>query len=137
VTEAIDRSDPTFQQVQACAALALDKKATEPVILAVSKLTSFADFFLIASAPSERQVAAIGAHIEDTMRNAGLRPLSVEGKSSGAWVLLDFGDFVVHLFHDAAREYYDLEGFWADAPRVEINEAEGLAWAKQAEKKSA
>lgn len=135
VTQTIDKNDPIFQQVQACAALALDKKATDPVVLAVADLTSFADFFLIASAPSERQVAAIASHIEDTMRKAGVRPLSVEGKSTGAWVLLDFGDFVVHLFHDSAREYYDLEGFWADAERVEIDEDEGLAFVKQAEQK--
>ena len=127
-----DKAD-TLVLAQAAAALALDKKAEGVVVLDVEKLTSFADYFIIASAPSERQVSAIAAHIEDTMRKGGHRPLGSEGRENGNWVLLDFGDLVVHLFLDTARDYYDLDGFWADAPRVDIDEEAGLATAKELE----
>ena len=103
---------------QKCAAAADDKKASDIVVLDVAKLTSFADYFVICSAPSERQVGAIVHNIEDVMREHGVRPLGVEGMETCSWVLLDFGDVIVHCFTDAAREYYDLEGFWIDAPKV-------------------
>lgn len=127
-------TDPrAFELAQAAAALALDKKAEDVVILAVDRLTSFADYFVIASAGSERQVTAVAAHVEDTLRKAGLRPLGIEGKETGHWVLLDYGDFVVHLFLDTARSYYDLDGFWSDAPRLPVDEAAGLATVKALE----
>lgn len=121
----------TLSLVQAACALALDKKAEDVVILDVEKLTSFADYFVIASAPSERQVSAIAGHIDDTLRKAGARPLGSEGRETGSWVLLDYGDFVVHLFLDTARSYYDLDGFWADAPRETVDEDGGLALVKE------
>lgn len=111
---------------QAAAALCLDKKATDPVILHVEKLTSYTDFFVVASAPSERQVAAVASHVEEQLKKAGFRTLGVEGKSTGNWVLLDYGDFVIHVFLDDARSYYDIEGFWSDAPRIAVDEKFGL-----------
>ena len=125
--------EKTLELVQAAAALALDKKAEDVVILKVDRVTSFADYFVIASANSERQVAAIASHIEDTMRRGGHKPIGVEGKDSGNWVLVDFGDFVVHLFLDTAREYYDLDGFWTDAENVEVDEPAGMATVKAIE----
>jgi ribosome-associated protein len=132
-TELTPQLEKTLELVQAAAALALDKKAEDVVILKVDRVTSFADFFVIASANSERQVAAVASHIEDTMRKGGHKPLGVEGKDTGNWVLLDSGDFVCHLFLDSAREYYDLDGFWTDAERIDVDEAGGLATVKAIE----
>jgi ribosome-associated protein len=103
-----------------CALSASDKKASDIVILDIGKLTSFADYFVICSAPSERQVKAIIANVENELKKHKIRPLSVEGQESCSWVLLDFGDVIFHCFTDSAREYYDLEGFWIDADRIEF-----------------
>jgi len=111
---------------QAAAALCLEKKATDPAILHVEKLTSYTDFFVVCSAPSERQVAAVASHVEEGLKKAGFRTMGVEGKTGGNWVLLDYGDFVIHVFLDDARAYYDIEGFWSDAPRVAVDEKFGL-----------
>ena len=102
------------------ALLALDKKANEVVILDVRGKTSYADYFLIASGDSERQVAAITEHIETQLRNDGVRPLGIEGQERCQWVLLDFGGVVVHLFYDEVRAFYDLEGLWTDVPRERV-----------------
>lgn len=110
---------------QTAAFLALEKKAEEVVILDVGKLTSYADYFVICSADNERQVSAIARNIDDEMRRAGKRPLSVEGVEQSNWILLDFGSLIVHVFLDEARSYYDLEGFWADAPRLKPDEKLG------------
>lgn len=111
---------PGFDVAQKCAALALDKKAEGVLILDVSKLTSFADLFVICSAPSERQVQAIARYVDDEMRAMGNRPLGLEGMDEGHWVLTDYNDVIFHVFLDSARHYYDLEGFWADAPRLAL-----------------
>lgn len=103
-----------------CAKAAEDKKATDIIILEVSALTSFTDYFVICSAPSERQVQAIVRNVQDTLRESQIRPLGVEGMESSAWVLLDYGDVVFHCFTDAAREYYKLEGFWTEAVRIDF-----------------
>ncbi|MBP8805696.1 MAG: ribosome silencing factor [Kofleriaceae bacterium] len=100
--------------------LALDKKAVEPMLLDVRGLCTYASYQLVVSGRSERQVDAISEGIVVGMRDAGVRALSTEGKRSGQWALLDFGDLIVHVFHHPAREHYDLEGLWIDAPRVPI-----------------
>ncbi|MCA9508671.1 MAG: ribosome silencing factor [Myxococcales bacterium] len=110
----------TLAFARKCALAADDKKASDIRIIDVSKLTSFADYFVICSAPSERQVQAIIGNVEDTMRKDGFKPLGVEGLETSSWVLIDFGDVIFHCFTDAAREYYDLEGFWIDAPKIDI-----------------
>src|SRR6185369_10109979 len=74
-------------------------------------------------AASARQVQAISNAIEETLRTSGKRPLHIEGYSSAEWILLDYGDFIVHVFSPASRRFYDLERLWRDAPRVEIKEA--------------
>ena len=106
---------------QAIALLALDKKAEDVVILKVTDLTSYADCFVLASAPSERQVQAIARHVDDEMRKAGKAPVGTEGLEQGHWVLVDLGAAVLHVFLASARQYYDLEGFWSDAKRVPID----------------
>jgi ribosome-associated protein len=101
--------------------LALDKKALEPVLLDVRQLCSFCNYQLVISGRSDRQVDAISDAIELGLKDEGMRPISTEGARSGQWALLDYGDFVVHVFLHAAREHYDLEGLWNDAPRVPID----------------
>ena len=104
----------------AALALALDKKALEPVLLDVRSLCSYCNYQLVVSGRSDRQVEAISEAIVVGLREDGIRPIGTEGKRSGQWALLDFGDFVVHVFHHPLREHYDLEGLWVDAPRVPI-----------------
>jgi ribosome-associated protein len=100
--------------------LALDKKALEPVLLDVRTLCSYCNYQLVVSGRSDRQVEAISEGIITGLRDQDIRPIGTEGKRSGQWALLDFGDFVVHVFHHPLREHYDLEGLWVDAPRVPI-----------------
>lgn len=83
-------------------------------------LTSYADYFLIVSGASPRQVRAMAESMVESAKDQGNIARSVEGAASGKWVLIDFGDVVVHLFHTPARVFYDLEGLWADAPRVPV-----------------
>src|SRR5512139_78177 len=101
--------------------LALDKKALEPVLLDVRQLCSFCNYQLIISGRSDRQVDAIADAIELGLKDEGMRPISTEGARTGQWALLDYGDFVIHVFLHAAREHYDLEGLWNDAPRVPLD----------------
>jgi ribosome-associated protein len=101
--------------------LALDKKALEPVLLDVRQLCSFCNYQLVLSGRSDRQVDAIADAIEIGLKHEGLRVISSEGARSGQWALLDYGDFVVHVFLHSAREHYDLEGLWNDAPRIPID----------------
>jgi ribosome-associated protein len=101
--------------------LALEKKALEPILLDVRALCSFTNYQLLLSGRSDRQVDAIADGIELELKAEGLRPLGAEGARTGQWALLDYGDFVVHVFLHSAREHYDLEGLWNDAPRVPID----------------
>lgn len=101
-------------------ALALDKKALEPVLLDVRGLCTYCNYQLVVSGRSDRQVDAIAEGIVVGLKSEGVRPLGTEGKRSGQWALLDFGDFVVHVFHHPSREHYDLEGLWHEAPHVAI-----------------
>ena len=113
--------DAGLEGVRRALALALDKKALEPVLLDVRGLCTYASYQLVVSGRSDRQVDAICEGISVGMKEAGIRPLSTEGKRSGQWALLDFGDLIVHVFHHPSREHYDLEGLWVDAPRVPID----------------
>jgi ribosome-associated protein len=103
-----------------CAQAALDHKAIDLAILEVKKLSSFADYFVISSGSSDRQVQAIASHIEEKLGKQGLHPLGIEGKREGRWVLLDYGDVIIHIFYHPIREFYDLERLWSDAPKVEL-----------------
>lgn len=99
---------------------ALGKKATNIVTLDVRAITSIADVFIICSGRSNRQVAAIAEFIQIELKKHGIKPLSVEGKKEGHWVLLDYGHVVMHIFYEPVREFYDLEGLWIDAKRIQI-----------------
>ncbi len=98
--------------------LVRERKAVSPVLFDVSALTSYADYFLVASGGSTRQVQAISRHLVGKMREAGWRAHGVEGEDEGQWVLLDYGDLVIHVFYESVRWFYDLEGLWVEAPRI-------------------
>jgi ribosome-associated protein len=112
--------DGGLDGAKAALGFALDKKALEPVLLDVRALCSYTNFQLVVSGRSDRQVDAIAEGIVSGLRAQGVRPLGTEGEHSGHWALLDFGDFLVHVFSHQVRDHYDLEGLWIDAPRVEI-----------------
>lgn len=97
---------------------ALGRKAFDLVILDVRDLTSIADAFIICSGRSNRQVAAIAEFIQVELKKHGIRPLSVEGKKEGHWVLLDYGHVIMHVFYEPVRSFYDLEGLWIDAKKI-------------------
>lgn len=106
---------------------ALGKKAADVVILDVGKLTSIADYFVICSGSSERQVNAIADAIQGELKK-GFQDLAVvEGTSSGTWVLLDYGDIIVHVFHENIREFYGLENMWRDAPQIPQAEYDSIS----------
>ena len=106
-------------RVRVAVAAALDKKAFDLDVLSVGGLTSIADYFVLASASNERQAAAIADSVVDQLKQQlGVRPLLIEGTTPGRWVLLDFGDFIVHIFTEDVRRFYGLERLWGDAPNV-------------------
>jgi ribosome-associated protein len=96
----------------------LGRKAESIVVLDLRGLTSIADTFIICSGRSNRQVSAIADHVERFLRNAKIRPLSVDGKKEGHWVLMDYGDVIIHVFYEETRAFYDLEGLWGDAAHI-------------------
>jgi len=100
---------------------ALEKKALEPVLLDVRGLASYADYIMLVSGRSDRQVMAIADGVLEAAARAGQRPLGTEGLKGGHWSLIDFGDLIVHVFYHPVREFYDLESFWIDAPRVPLD----------------
>ena len=97
---------------------ALGKKAKGVVVLDVRELTSIAEVFIICSGTSNRQVSAIADHIQRFLKKQSIKPLSVEGKSEGRWVLMDYGHVIIHVFYETTRSFYDLEGLWSDAKRI-------------------
>lgn len=96
----------------------LGKKATGVVALDVRDLTSYTDVFIICSGKSNRQVSAIAQFIQTDLKKDKIKPVSVEGAKEGQWVLMDYGHVIIHVFHESAREFYDLDGLWADARRL-------------------
>ena len=113
-------SDDLLRYVQLAAAAADDKKASNPVVIDVGDVFSVSDYFVIASGSNPRQVHAITDAVEEEIKKAGgPGPVRVEGVESREWVLLDYGPFVVHVFHQEQRDFYQLERLWADRPRVE------------------
>ena len=110
-------SIPSREKAEILLRGALSKKATDPVLLRLEPLTPLTDYFLIVSARSARQVKAIADAVLETAREHNILRLSAEGIGQSNWALLDFGDVVVHVFHTPLREFYDLEGLWAEAKR--------------------
>ncbi|MFN2500829.1 MAG: ribosome silencing factor [Pyrinomonadaceae bacterium] len=110
--------DPEARLAIKCAA---DKKAFNLVALDLRNIASFTEFFIIASGNNQRQVQAISDEINEQLKKQlSVRPIRVEGYNSADWILLDYGDFVVHIFNGEARDFYDLARLWRDARRVEI-----------------
>ncbi len=108
----------SLDKANLCLRIIKERKAVDPILFEVEKLTSITDYFLIATGDSSRQVQAITRHLQRKMREAGFRAFGVEGEHEGHWVLMDYGDVVIHIFYRPFREFYDLEGLWIDAPRV-------------------
>ena len=110
----------TADTLRVAAAAACAKKASAPVALDLRDLDGVCDYFLIVSGSSEVQVKAIAEAVEDQLRERGLRAWHVEGMESRKWILLDYVEFVVHVFHEKTREYYMLDRLWGDARSVEL-----------------
>jgi len=116
----VTATEQALETARVAVAAAADKKAHDIVVLDVSEQLVITDCFVIASAPNERQVEAIVDAVEEKLRGHGVKPVRREGAREGRWVLLDFVDVVVHVFHEKTREYYMLDRLWGDAPEVPI-----------------
>ena len=108
------------ERVLAALHAAGEKKALEPVVLDLREIASFTDYFLIVSGANERQVQAISDEVYETLKKSGHPAARVEGYKTAEWILLDYGDFVVHVFEQKARKFYDLERLWRESKRVEL-----------------
>jgi ribosome-associated protein len=113
-------ADPARPTALALAHAGLDKKAEDVTVLDVRGLTSYADYFVVMTADSDRQASAIADHLEQTMKQQGVSKVGVEGYETGRWILVDYGDVVAHVMNRESRGFYDLEGLWADAPRFSV-----------------
>ena len=111
----------TSELVQKAAAILLDNKANDVVVLSLKGVTDMTDFFVIASGTSDTHVRALGEHVQQELKKDGNTPNHVEGLTQGRWVLLDYVDFVVHLFHPTLRGFYQLERLWSDAEVVPVS----------------
>src|SRR6266404_6046194 len=100
---------------------ASEKKAIDLVVLDLREIASFTDYFVITSGANERQVQAISDEVFETLKKAGTPPARIEGYKTAEWILLDFGDFVFHVFDEKARKFYDLERLWRESKRVELS----------------
>ena len=106
-----------------CARLARDKKGLDVRVLDVRELAGYTDYFLLCSGGSDRQVAALAEHIEETLKKQhGARPIGTEGVREGRWALIDYGDVVVHVFLSSVREFYNFDRLWGAAPEVPVPE---------------
>jgi len=110
----------TLELVQGATAAAYDKKAFDIIALDLSGLTSFTDVFVLCSASSDRHLEAVGEAIRRQVKPLR-KPLNVEGAGGGQWILIDFGEVIVHVFTEERRTYYNLEGLWGDAPQIEYS----------------
>src|SRR5512146_2393152 len=118
-------STSTLALAQRAAQIAIDSKAHDVVLLDLRGVTDMTDFFIIASGTSDTHVRSIGEHILEDMKKEGTPAHHVEGLERGRWVLLDFVDFVVHVFHPTLRNFYQLERLWADAEQVPLENGHG------------
>ncbi len=109
--------DAREKAMLALAAL-VDKRALEPVLLDMREITVITDYFLVCSGTSNVHIRALGEAVADKLKEVGLSPYGVEGREEARWVLLDYGDLIVHIFAQEEREFYSLERLWSDAPRV-------------------
>jgi ribosome-associated protein len=123
VTTPKSKFEDLDEEVQLAIRCAADKKATDLVVLDLRQIASFAEIFVIATGANQRQVQAISDEIEEQIkRQLATRPIRIEGYNSAEWLLMDYGDLIVHIFNKEAREFYDLERLWRDAGRVALPE---------------
>jgi ribosome-associated protein len=120
VPDATNQTSDLPDEVTKAVEMLFDRKAEDVTLLDLRGISGATDFFLIASGRSDTHVSAIGDHVVEELKKDGLRPFGVEGLRGGRWVLLDYVDFVVHVFHPAAREFYQLERLWGDVPVREL-----------------
>ena len=106
------------QKLYLCGNAALKKKAFDLLVLDIRESSSFADYFIICSGSSNRQVQAIASAVELELKKKGIYSLGIEGFNEGTWILLDYDDVIIHVFYHPVRAFYELERLWADAPRV-------------------
>jgi len=119
-TTVIEVDDISLAKAFIAVQAAANKKAENMRILDLREISSFTDYFLVCSGMSDRQVQAIADSISIELKEDAFTPIAMEGYREGRWVVLDYGDFVCHIFQDALREYYDLEQLWHEAKRVPI-----------------
>jgi ribosome-associated protein len=119
-TVAKSKTSNSLELAKRAAQIALDTKALDVILLDLRGITDMTDFFLIASGTSDTHARAIGEHVMEEMKKEGFRANHVEGLEKGRWVLVDFVDFVVHVFHPTLRNFYQLERLWADAKEVPL-----------------
>ncbi|HEX9961503.1 MAG TPA: ribosome silencing factor [Pyrinomonadaceae bacterium] len=124
-TIAITESRTPFSELDENIQLALDaaseKKAVNTIVLDLREIASFTEFFVLTSGTNQRQVQAIADEIQEQLKKLlDSRPIRIEGYNTAEWILLDYGDFIAHVFDQKSREFYDLERLWRDAKRVEI-----------------
>jgi ribosome-associated protein len=130
--QAAHRRDPNrvaraLERARLAAKIADDNRAKEIVLLDLRQATPLVDFFVIATANSRRQSHAIASEVDAEMKKLGERKLGLEGSEEGRWILIDYGDFVVHIFSNEGRTYYALEEIWGDAPQLEWRSEEPRA----------
>jgi ribosome-associated protein len=113
-------SEALDERVRAALHAASEKKALDPVVLDLREIASFTDYFVIVSGANERQVQAISDEVYETLKKSGSAAARVEGYKTAEWILLDYGDFVVHVFEQKARKFYDLERLWREAKRIDV-----------------
>ena len=123
ITEARTPFSDLDETVKLALTCASDKKAVNSVALDLREIASFTEFFVITSGTNQRQVQAISDEIEEQLKKQlNSRPVRIEGYNTAEWILLDYGDFIIHIFEQKAREFYDLERLWRDAKKVELPE---------------
>ena len=117
----MDKENQLSEAIEA----AFDKKAQDAVVIELRDICSFTDYFLICTGTSTRHNQSIADNIEETLKKQGVRPLHIEGHTEGEWILLDYVDFVIHIFSARAREFYDLERLWRAGKRRDAHELIG------------
>lgn len=103
-----------------CVNASLEKKAKGLVVLRVKEISDFADYFIICSGTSDRQVRSIASSIQESLKKSDILPLGIEGETAGRWVLMDYDDVIIHIFHESVRSFYELERLWSEAPQMAV-----------------
>lgn len=111
-----------LEKAKKIASILDDKKAVDIAVVDIGKLTTLGDYFVIASGTSNTQVKALVDEVDKQFGSMGVEPLRIEGYQTSMWILMDYGDVIVHVFYQETREFYGLERLWGDAPRVDISD---------------